>query len=134
MPYDKPLPTPTALSEPFWEGTKQHKLLLQRCRACGAFRWTPQYLCRDCYAEEYDWVETSGRGKVYSYTLIHRAQTPAFTEVPYCEAVVQLDEGPLMLTDIEGCPVETVYVDMPVKVHFEDATDEITLYKFYPVD
>lgn len=133
--YSKPLPRPTALSRPFWEGTRQHKLLLQRCRACGTYRFTPQVLCRSCYSEEYDWVETSGRGKVWSYTVIHRAQTPAFgDDLPYIEAIIELDEGPLMLTDIVGCAPEGVRIDMPVQVDFEHATEEITLYKFRPAE
>jgi uncharacterized OB-fold protein len=129
----KPLPRPTALSKPFWEGTRRRQLLLQRCRRCGAYRFTPQVLCRACYAEEYDWAPASGRGRVYSYTAIHQPQTPAFADdVPYLLAVVALEEGPLMLTNLVDCAPQDVTIDLPVRVHFEDASEEITLYKFRP--
>src|SRR5262245_44305578 len=131
--YAKPLPEPTALSRPFWEGTRAGQLLLQKCDACGAFRWTPQVLCRVCYAPEYTWTETGGRGTVYSFTIVHQPQTPAFREeLPILIAIVELAEGPLMLTNLVGCAPEDVVVGMPVEVAFERATEEITLYKFRP--
>ena len=133
MAYDKPLPNPTALSAPFWEGTKRRELLVQKCTACGALRWTPQWACRDCYSTEYDWAPMSGRGVVYTHTTIYRPQSPGFMDdVPYSVAVVELDEGPRMLTGITGCEAKDVHVGMPVEVAFEDASDKITLYKFKP--
>ncbi len=135
MAYDKPLPRPTPLSQPFWDGAREHKLLLQRCQSCGAYRFTPQALCRECYAEEYEWAETSGRGKVYSYTIVYRPQTLTFMDdVPYVLAVIELAEGPHMLSNVVGCAPSDVHIDMPVVVQFEDATDEITLYKFRPAE
>jgi len=125
------LPQPTPLSRPFWEGTRQGRLLLQRCGCCGAYRWTPQYLCRQCHAEEYEWVPVSGRGAVYSHTTVHRAPSPAF-EPPYVVAVVALAEGPMMLTNIVGCDPAAVAIGMEVEVVFEPASDEITLYRFRP--
>lgn len=129
----KPLPHITPLSKPFWEGTHAHELRLQRCRKCGAFRFPPQVLCRACLAEETDWVATSGNGTVYSFVVQHRPATPAFAEdVPYVVAVVELDEGPLLLTNIVGCPASEVRVGLPVVVAFVDATDDVTLYPFRP--
>lgn len=131
--YTKPLPRPTELSRPFWEGTRRHQLLLQRCLRCGAYRFTPQVLCRECHGEDYEWAATSGRGTLYSFTTIWQPQTPAFQEdVPYVLAIVQLQEGPLMLTNLVGCAGEALRIDLPVVVQFEDVTDEITLYKFRP--
>ena len=133
MAYDKPLPHITALARPFWEGTREHELRLQRCRACGSFQFPPQVLCRSCLTEEQDWTPTSGRATVYSFVVQHRPATPAFVDdVPYVVAVVELDEGPLMLTNIVGCVPDAVKVGMPVEVTFVDATDEITLYPFRP--
>ncbi len=133
MAYAKPLPKPSALTKPFWEGTRQHKLLLQRCKQCAVFRWTPLALCPSCYSPEYEWKEASGRGKLYSYSVIYRPQTPEFApDVPYVLAAIRLDEGPLMMTNMTGCTPEQLRMEMPVAVQFEKATDEITLYKFRP--
>lgn len=126
-----PLPQPTALSAPFWEGTRAHTLHLQQCLDCGAWRWTPQILCRSCHSEKFEWRPASGRGTLYSFTVVHRPPLPAF-EAPYIIGVVALDEGPLMLTTIEGAPVEALAIDMPVKVQFRTLTDQITLYPFTP--
>ena len=133
--YRKPLPEPTELSQPFWDGTKLGRLLIQRCGDCGHYWWTPQLACPICLTENWAWTDVSGRGAVYSFTIVHRAPDPvAFADdVPYVVAVVQLDEGPHMLTNVIGCPTEQVYVEMPVEVSFEKATEEITLYKFRPV-
>ena len=131
MESGKPLPRPTALSKPFWDGTRQGKLMLQRCSRCGAFRWTPQHLCIACHAEEYEWHETSGRGTLYSFTRVERPPLAAF-EPGYVVAVVELAEGPLMLTSLVDCDAATLRIGMPVEVAFEKASDEITLYKFKP--
>jgi uncharacterized OB-fold protein len=133
MSYDKPLPHVTGLARPFWEGTHAHELRLQRCRACGSYRFPPQVLCRECLAEEHDWTPVSGKATVYSFVVQHRPATPAFADdVPYVVAVVELAEGPLMLTNIVGCAPDEITAGMPVEVTFVDATDEITLYPFQP--
>ena len=126
-----PLPAPSPLSQPFWDGTREGRLLLQRCNDCGAYRWTPQHLCRDCHSEEYAWVETSGRGTLYSWSVVHRPPLPAFAP-GYVLAVVELDEGPLMLSNLVDCEPDAVAIGMPVEVVFERASDEITLYRFRP--
>ena len=131
--YKRPLPVPDPYTRPFWDGTRRHQLLLQRCRNCAKFRWTPQYLCPHCLSEAYEWEGTSGKGRLYSYTIIHRPPDPeVFSELPFILAVVKLDEGPYMLTNIMGSAPEDLKVEMPVEVQFEDATDDFTLYKFRP--
>lgn len=124
-----PLPVPSKMTEPFWAGMRQNKLLLQRCKACNAYRWTPQVLCRDCYSEDYEWSEVSGKGTVFSYTVVHRPPLPAF-KAPYIVAVIELAEGPLMLTNVIDCDPAALKVGDKVKVAFEKATDEVTLYRF----
>jgi uncharacterized OB-fold protein len=124
-------PHPTPLSAPFWAAARQGRLELQRCRDCGAFRWTPQVLCCACLSEAYDWTPVSGLGEVYSFSVVYRPPTPNFT-APYVVAVVALQEGPLMLTNIVGCDPTSVRVGMPVKVGFEPIDDEIALYQFQP--
>jgi uncharacterized OB-fold protein len=124
-----PIPEPTPLSAPFWEGTRAGELRLQQCLDCAAWRWTPQILCRACHSERFAWRASSGRGKLYSFTIVHRPPLPAFA-APYVVGVVTLDEGPLMLTTIEGTSPDALVIDMPVKVAFRRLTDGITLYPF----
>jgi uncharacterized OB-fold protein len=128
---DLALPRPTELSRPFWAAAREQRLVLQKCGACGAFRWTPQILCRRCLAEAFDWIEVSGKGTVYSFTIVHRAPTPAF-ETPYLLVVVELDEGPLMLTRLIDCAFEDAAIGQCVEVCFTRASDEISLYTFRP--
>jgi uncharacterized OB-fold protein len=131
--WAKPLPHPTPLSRPFWDGTKVRELRLQRCRACGAYRFPPVVLCRECLAEDHEWVATSGSGTVYSFVIQHRPATPAFIgDLPYVVAIVELDEGPLMLTNLVDCAHADIEVGMRVEVTFVDASDDITLYPFKP--
>ena len=131
--WTKPLPHPTPLSQPFWDGTKQREIRLQRCDACGSFRFPPVVLCRECLAEEHQWVPTSAKGTVYSFVIQHRPATPAFIEdLPYVVAIVELDEGPLMLTNIVGCDHDDIEVGMRVEATFVDASADISLYPFTP--
>jgi uncharacterized OB-fold protein len=128
---DLPIPAPTALSQPFWQAAREGRLALQRCDNCGAYRWTPQILCTRCQSEGYAWTEVSGRGEIYSFTVVHRAPTPGFS-IPYVVAVVALAEGPLMLTNIVGCEPDEIYIDMPVVVAFEPLSESIHAYRFRP--
>lgn len=126
-----PIPSPTPLSQPFWDATRRRELALQRCSDCGAFRWTPQVLCRECHSERYEWTAVSGRGSLYSYTMVHRPPLPVF-DAPYVVAVVALEEGPLMLTNLVDCPPDALRIDMPVEVAFRPLDETITLYPFRP--
>ncbi|HLK86911.1 MAG TPA: Zn-ribbon domain-containing OB-fold protein [Candidatus Binataceae bacterium] len=128
--YAKPLPKPTPTSQPFWDAARRHQLSLQRCAACGKFIYYPRERCPHCFSDKLGWESVSGRGKVYSYTVVRRASSRAFAE-PYVLAIVELDEGPRMTTNIVAAP-ERVKVGMPVAVHFDDVTPERTLVKFKP--
>ena len=131
--YAKPIPTPSEDSVPYWEAAKNHELKLQQCRACPAFRFPPAEVCSECTCDEYDWKPVSGKGRVFSFVIYHRAYHPGFKEeLPYVVAVIELDEGPRMLSNVTGCKPEEVRCDMPVEVAFEDITDEMTLPKFRP--
>lgn len=77
--WRKPFPTPSPLTQPFWDGTKRGELLVQRCPECGHNVWTPQLACNRCLNESLQWTRVSGRGTIYSFTVMHRAATPAFT-------------------------------------------------------
>ncbi len=130
---NRPRPVSTPLTEPFWEGTRQGELRLQRCRECDRFRWTPQFACPECLSEDYGWVATCGQGVVYSFTIVHRSVDPDAFPTPYVLCVVRLEEGPFLLTNIVGCEPDEVRVDMPVAVRFEKIDDKFTVYPFAPV-
>jgi hypothetical protein len=129
--YTKPLPKPSPTSRPFWEAARKHELKLQQCDSCRRFIYYPRERCPHCFAERLTWKPVSGRGKVHSYTVVRRASSRAFADGPYVLAIVELDEGPRMTTNIVA-PPEKVRVDMPVEVFFDDVTQEHTLVKFKP--
>ncbi|HVA81748.1 MAG TPA: OB-fold domain-containing protein [Candidatus Binataceae bacterium] len=128
--YLKPLPKPSPTSRPFWEAARRHELNLQRCAGCGKFIYYPRTRCPYCFGDQLEWRAVSGRGKVYSYTVVRRASHRAFAD-PYVLAIVELEEGPRMTTNIVATP-DTVRVDQKVVVHFEDVTPDNTLVKFKP--
>jgi uncharacterized OB-fold protein len=131
MAYEKPLPVINEESRPFWEGCKRHELVLQHCAACGAFQYYPRALCRACHSDRLGWEPVSGEGSIYSYTVCHRPAGPAFTpDVPYVVALIALAEGPRMVSNIVTDDPDAVRIGQPVRVTFEDVTDEITLPKF----
>jgi uncharacterized protein len=129
--YVKPLPKPTAASRPYWDAAKRHELMLQRCGACHAFIYYPRDRCPQCLSDQLTWQPVSGRGKVYSYTVVRRASTRSFADKPYVLAIVELDEGVRMTTNVEA-PPETIKIGMPVAVWFDDVTPDRTLVKFKP--
>ena len=126
-----PLPRPTALSRPHWDGCREGRLRVQRCDDCGAHVFIPQPLCSACQSSALTWVDASGRGTLYSYTVVHRPPRPEF-DVPYVVALVELEEGWHMLSNLVDCPLEAIAVGMPVEVSFRPASDEITLPCFRP--
>ena len=131
--YRKPLPKPSPLSAPFWEGVRQHQLLVQQCEACGKLRHTPKPLCPFCLSQETTWVPLSGEGSVYTFTVINRVVGPGFEDdVPYVVALVELKEGVKLISNIVGYPQEQVRIGMPVKVVYEDVDDQTSLFKFAP--
>lgn len=129
------LPQPTDLSRPFWEAARRHELLIQRCYACEHYIFYPRYNCPHCGSRELHWAKASGRGRVYTYTVARRPTHPAFADrVPYVIAIVELEEGPRMTTNIVGCDPDSVRIDMPVEVRFWDVSDEMSLVMFRPTN
>ena len=128
-----PAPAPVKLpeTEEFWAATAQGKLLLRRCDDCGTVIWYPRPYCPACASLSTSWFEASGRGSVYTYTVVHRSVVEGYREaVPYVLAYVELDEGPRVMTNIVDCPPEEVAVGMAVRVVFEDTGDGSALYRF----
>ena len=120
MNTELPAPVVNADSAPYWEGARDERLLLQRCGDCGAVRFFPRYLCTECGSDSVDWVEASGKGTVHSFTIVHRAAFPAFQAMtPYVVALIDLDEGPRMMTNIVGDDALSVEIGDAVAVTFE---------------
>lgn len=129
----KPLPEPSALTEPFWQGLRRREVRIQRCGECRRYVFYPRALCPYCLSEKLEWVRASGKGRVYSYTVVRRAMHPAFqAEVPYVFAIIELEEGVRLPSNVINCRPEDLRVDMPVKAVYHDVTSEITLLKFEP--
>lgn len=135
MTYAKPLPVPDPDSAHFWAGCRSHRLLIQRCRGCGAHRFPAGPLCPSCRSRDADWIEASGRATVFSWIVVrHPVPREVYAgDVPYVVALVTLDEGVRMATNIVGCAPEAVTAGMAVEVLFEHATADISLPKFKPV-
>jgi uncharacterized OB-fold protein len=132
--YVKPLPKVERWSKPFWEGTKAHKLLLKKCKNCGHIDHPPYLFCTGCLHEECEWIEASGKGKIYTFTTtLLGAPLPFMNDMPYTVAMVDLIEGPRMSTLIVEAKPEEIKIGMEVKVVFDDVTEDVTIPKFRPV-
>lgn len=133
---EKPLPKITSVTQPFWDAAAQKKLVVQRCRACGGFVWCPRPCCGECGSDQLEWGAVSGRGKVFSFTVIRQAigrGARGFEkEIPYVVAWIDLEEGPRLCSNLVGCPLEKVTIGMAVEVIFEEAASGIFLPKFRP--
>lgn len=129
----RPIPVPDEASAPFFEGARQHKLMVQRCRKCGAYHWPVRPLCDACLANDLEWVQASGRGEVYTFAFMHYVYHPGFArEVPYNLTVVKLEEGLLFETNLVDVKNKEITIGMPVEVVFEDLSPEVTVPKFRP--
>lgn len=132
--YAKPLPDiHDRLNAPYWQAAKRHELSMQRCPRCGFVRFPAAKFCPECLEENDEWVTLSGRGTVWSFGVYHHVFNRTFAEdIPYNVALVELEEGPRLITNIVGIPNEEITIGMPVEVAFDDVTDEVTLVKFRP--
>lgn len=133
--YKKPLPRGAnpPHTKPFWEAAKNHQLVLPRCTKCSRYHFYPREECPHCFSKELEWVPASGKARLYSYTIIRQPINPSFADdVPYPFAMVQMDEGVRMISNIVGIGVDQLKVDMPLQVHFEDVTPEWTIVKWKP--
>lgn len=129
--YTKPLPSTEGLHGEFYAFCKARELRFQRCRACGTWRHVPREICAECGSWDWEWARSSGEGTVFTWTTVARALHPAFRDdCPMAPVVVELEEGVRLLSLVVDCPPEDLEIGMPVRVCFEDVTDEITLPKF----
>jgi uncharacterized OB-fold protein len=126
-----PLPQPSIETEPFWAAIQERRFVMPKCDACGTVSFPPTVACGKCAKTAFTWTEMSGRGKVYSFVVYHRVYHPAFKDkVPYVVAVVDLEEGPRIISNIVGMPIADVVCDMPVTVAYDDVRDGYLIPKF----
>jgi uncharacterized OB-fold protein len=125
------VPKPDSLTQPYWDGAHRRQLLIQRCHACHQAIHPPLPMCPRCRAEQLDWVAASGKGIVYSKTVVHHAAHTAMVDkVPYLVVLVTLEEGPRVVSSMRGIAFEDVAIGMPVRVLFEALTPDLTLPLF----
>ncbi len=134
--YAKPLPRQEDpdLTQPFWDAAKRGELIIPRCPRCDAYFWYPRSVCPTCLREGWEWAPVSGKGRLHSFTVVRQPANPTFEgDVPYAYAIVQLDEGVRMISNIVECEIpDGLSVDMRLEATFDDVTDEWTLVKFKP--
>ena len=136
MDLEHPLPTPlTPEARPYWDGLKHGKLMVPRCNACGKPFFYPRIACPRCHGRDIGWMEASGRGRLHSFAIAHQSINRAMkVPLPYVLAMVELEEGPRMLTNLVNVAPDpkALRCDMPVEVVFEKLTDQISLPMFQP--
>lgn len=126
-----PQPEPNADSLPYWNAARERRLLIRQCKSCGAKHFMPRHACPECLSDQLEWIESKGLGKVHSYSVVYRAPTPAFAaDSPYVVALIDLDEGPRMFTNIVGDNAISVTIGDRVKVAYEARGDGAMIPQF----
>jgi uncharacterized OB-fold protein len=119
-------------TQEFWDGTRRGVLRIKQCGDCGARHYYPRPFCPACWSTNVEWIDAAGTGTLYTYSVVHANDLPSFrSRVPYVVAIVDLDEGPRMETNIVDCPFDELRVGMRVAVAFEDE-GELVLPRFRP--
>ena len=133
------LPRPTDNTRPFWEAARDHRLVIQQCKACGQRQFYPRNICTECGQDDLAWVDCSGRGTVYTFTINHRGPDAYWrTRTPYVVALIELEEGVRMMANILGEHAPKIRIGSPVKVVFEDiggvadTEERVSLPQFVP--
>ena len=128
--YTRPIPQADDESREFYDGAKRHELMLMRCTNCRAWRLPSRPRCPDCWSTETAWERASGRGTLYSFGVMHQ-KFPGFADdAPYTYAIVELEEGPRIVSNVVGVADADVRVDMPLVAYFDDVSDDTTLVRF----
>jgi uncharacterized OB-fold protein len=126
-----PLPDPSIETEPFWSAIQERRFVMPVCEACKTVAFPPTVACGNCGQQAFTWAPMSGRGKVYSFVVYHRVYHPAFADkVPYVVAVVELEEGPRIISNIVGMPIADVVCELPVTVVYDEVRDGYLIPKF----
>jgi len=132
--YKSPLPAPTPDTKPFWDGLKQHQLRLPRCLDCKQAFFYPRNVCPHCLSGRIEWFTASGRGKLHTFTINHRPLRNPPLEPPFVVAMIELEEGPRLMSNLVGIDPDPAKIrcDMPVVIDYADVTPEVTLPRFRP--
>jgi len=131
MTTQLPRPEPNADSRPYWDAARDGRLLIRQCKSCGAKHFMPRHLCPECWSDQLVWVDSQGTGTVHTFSVVHRAPTPDFgTNTPYVIAMIDLDDGPRMFTNIVGEDAKQVASGDRVKLVFEDRGDGFQIPQF----
>jgi uncharacterized OB-fold protein len=128
-----PRPEADALTAPFWEACAKHRLVVQHCTRCGTFTHPPLALCRRCQGREFEWIESRGRGEVFTYTIAHHAAHPAVRDqLPYGVVVVRLDDcgGVLVTSNLVDAPPEVLRIGLRVSLVWDDVAEGVALPRF----
>jgi uncharacterized OB-fold protein len=132
--FIKPLPVPTKWSQPFWDGTKRDRLLLKHCKICGHIDHPPYLYCTECLSEDHEWREASGKATLYAFAINeYGVPFPFMPDLPYVVALVDLQEGPRMISNIVECDHKQLENGMALEVVFHDVSEDISLPKWRPV-
>ncbi|MFL5280746.1 MAG: Zn-ribbon domain-containing OB-fold protein [Rhodopila sp.] len=127
----KPVPVPDDISVPFFDGARDGRLMLQHCTGCGKWSFPVRERCPHCFAAKLEWRAASGRGTLYTFTIMHQVMNPGFaSSVPYNVAQVDLEEGVRMVSNVIGISNEALKVGMKLEAVFEDVGDNVRLPKF----
>ena len=127
------LPQPDLETQPFWDAAKDGRLLIKRCTDCGKFHFYPRPFCPHCWSESVEWVEASGRATLYTWSVVMRNDLPPFPErVPYVAAVVDLAEGPRMMTNVVDCDHDALTIGMELEAVFHPTSEDVTIVQFRP--
>jgi uncharacterized OB-fold protein len=130
----RPLPEESPLTAPFWAAARQSRLVIQRCGNCERYRWPPEVACYECGSLDYEWSPVSGCASLFTWTVAHPPLLPYFQQrSPWPVAVVELEEGPRLVTNIAGVQPDSYEFGMALEVAFEDIGDGLTLPVFRPV-
>jgi uncharacterized OB-fold protein len=131
--WKKPLPDPDAIEAPFYAAAARGELLYQRCSACGHAQFYPRGLCTDCGATP-DWATASGRGRVYTFTIIRQTHSEGFKdEIPYAVAMIELPEGVKMMGNLTDCPLDEIQVGMAVEAYAVEVAEGMALPYWRPM-
>ena len=131
--WNKPLPTVSGESKPYWDSCRLGRLVIQKCDNCSEFQFYPRGICANCWSNDIKWYNATGRGTVWSFTVTYQNRTPGFAEdVPYVLALVELEEGVRMFTNIIDCQPTDVRIGMDVEVTFVQANNQISIPYFKP--
>lgn len=129
--YKLPLPRVGGRSAEFYKFCKDHQLRFQRCTECRTWRHIPRDMCAKCGSFKWEWAQSSGKGKLFSWTTAVQPMMPQFSgNVPYSPAIVELEEGVRMVSWLTDVKPEELQIGMPVEVVFDDVTPDVTLPKF----